>query len=175
MTGFLVGAVVVLTALWLLHLLVLLGVVRRLREHESRLANQAPGGSAVMTVPLGQRIPDFETRAVDEQPVSSAGLDGPTLVGFFSPGCDACHERLGDFRVSAAAHPGTTLAVVVRDGGDAQALISELDGAGTVVVEDMGGPLTAAFGVRGFPAFASLDADRVLVAQGYEPPRPPGA
>ena len=175
MTGFLVGAVIVLTALWLLHLLVLLGVVRRLREHESRLANQAPAGSGVMTAPLGQRIPEFSTRGVDEQPVTSARLDGPTLVGFFSPSCDACHERLGDFRDSAAAHHGTTLAVVVRDGGDAQALVSELDGTGTVILEDMGGTLTAAFGVRGFPAFASLDADRVLVAQGYEPPRPPRA
>lgn len=175
MTGFLVGAVVVLTALWLLHLLVLLGVVRRLREHDSRLADQASGGSGVMTAPLGQRIPEFSTHAVDDQPVTSARLDGPTLVGFFSPSCDACHERLGDFRVSAAAHPGTTLAVVVRDGGDAQALVSALDRTATVIVEDMGGALTAAFGVRGFPAFASLDADRVLVAQGYEPPRPPRA
>lgn len=173
MTGFLLGTVVVLAVLWLLHLVVLLGVVRRLREYESRLADLATAPPGVITLPVGGRIGRFETRAVDGRPVSSAALDDEILAGFFSPQCDACHDRIGDFREAAAAHAGTTLAVVVRDGGDTEALAAELDGAATVVIEEMGGALSSAFGVSGFPAFARVDAGGVLVAQGYEPPPPP--
>jgi thiol-disulfide isomerase/thioredoxin len=164
MTGFLVGAVVVLTALWLLHLLVLLGVVRRLREHESRLANQAPGGSGVITVPLGQRIPDFETRAVDEQPVTSTGLDGPTLVGFFSPGCQPCAELLPRFTAAAA---GTrALAVVEPAPVDDAGYRTSLAGAATVVAGEAARAVIEAFGVRGFPTACLVDAGGVITATG---------
>jgi len=170
MDQILLVAVLSLAALSLLNLVLLLGVVRRIREHEARFTTLAFGPPEVIA-PVGHRVGDFTAVSVDGRPVASAALDGPTLVGFLSPGCDACHERLDDFQRAVAGHPGTALAVVVRDGGDTDSLVAGLAAGGaTVVVEDVAGPLAAAFGVSGFPAFAILDADGTIRARGYELP-----
>jgi hypothetical protein len=97
-----------------------------------------------------------------------------------SPGCDACHERLDDFRAAILAHTiahpiahsGPALAVLVHDGGDMDELVAALRGTATVVVEDIGGPVSVAFGVAGFPVFALLDADGVIRASGFQLPLP---
>jgi hypothetical protein len=164
----LLAAVRVLTGLTLLNVVVLLGVVRRIRDHEARLSALA-SGVPVVTMPVGHRVGEFTATAVTGQAVTRAAVAGPTLVGFLAPKCDACHERLDDFRRAAAGHSGTALAVVVRDGGDTDALVAELDGTMTVVVEDLGGPVSRAFEVQGFPAFAAV-ADGTIRASGFELP-----
>jgi hypothetical protein len=168
-TNVLLGAVVVLAVLSLVNLLLILGVVRRLRDYDARLAGGGLDGPALMRVEVGARVPDVTTQAVDGQAVRLPAGE-PALVGFFSPECDACHERLDDFRRAVAAHRGPAVAVVVRDGGDVAALSAGLTGV-SVVVEDLGGPVTAAFGVQAFPMFVHLDADGRVLARGYELPQ----
>ena len=162
-------AVIALTVLTLVNLLLVLGLVRRIREYEARGLPESGPPSEVMK-PVGARIGAFSTRSVDGADVSNATLAGPSFAGFMSPGCDACHERLDDFRKAAAAHDGPVLAVVVRDGGDTGELAAALREVATVVVEDIGGPVSAAFGVSGFPVFALLDAGGKVRASGYELP-----
>lgn len=172
MIGVLTGAVVLLTVLTLLNLALLLAVVRRLREHETRFA--APRGADLVELepiaPVGHRVADFAAESVHGRPVERSTLEAPALVGFFSPSCDSCHERVPHFREAAREHPGSSLAVVVRDGRDPAELVADLDGAATVVVEEPDGPVSAAFGVRGFPAFALVGADGTVRASGYELP-----
>jgi hypothetical protein len=169
--GVLVGAVVLLAVLTLMNIALLLAVVRRLREHETRFATLGSGtGQPEIVAPIGQHVEDFTAESVDGQPVDRLGLRAPALVGFFSPSCDSCHERIPDFRKAAGDHPGSVLAVVVRDGRDPAPLVAELDEAATVVVEEPEGPVSTAFSVRGFPAFALIEADGTVGASGYELP-----
>jgi thiol-disulfide isomerase/thioredoxin len=174
-TGVLVGAVILLTALTLLNIAMVMAVVRRLREHETRIAALA-GGAAVapplpeIIAPVGHRVEDFTAETVDGRRLDRTSLQSPALVGFFSPSCDSCHERIPDFRKAAADHDGSALAVVVRDGKDPAELVADLDGSATIVLEAPEGPLAGAFGVRGFPAFALLDAEGTIRARGYELP-----
>lgn len=172
MNGALVGAVALLTVLTLLNIALLLAVVRRLREHETRFAAlSASAEQPEIIAPVGSRIDDFATESVDGQFVDRAGLRTPALVGFFSPSCDSCHERIPDFREAASDHPGSVLAVVVRDGRDPAPLVDHLKEPGTiVVVEESEGPMSTAFSVRGFPAFALVEADGSVRARGYELP-----
>lgn len=168
MTGVVLGVVVVLT---LLNLVLLLGVVRRLREHETRLAAVPGEDPPRLIAAAGTVVGAYATRSVDGRAVDS---ESPwELIGFFSPQCDACHERLPEFRRTAAGHPGRGLAVVVSDGGDTASLVAELGSAATVVLEQHDGPLSRAFDVRGFPAFALVDGDGTIRASGYELPLQP--
>ena len=161
MLEFLTGVVVLLTVVSAVHLLLTFGLVRRLRELQGRLSVLANAAPDVMTLKVGERIPQYASLAVD----------GPALWGFFSPQCDACHERIPDFRTAATAHDGSVVAVVVRDGGDVDALVAELNG-GRVLVEEPGGPVTGAFGVHGFPAFVYVDPDGTVQYRGFDLPRP---
>ncbi|MBO3748318.1 hypothetical protein J5X84_19770 [Streptosporangiaceae bacterium NEAU-GS5] len=164
-------AVVVLTVLTLVNLLLVLGLVRRIREYEARSAVPSGPPSQIMK-PVGSRVGRFETRSADGAEVSDAVLLKPSLVGFLSPGCDACHDRLDAFRAAAAAHDGPVLAVVVRDGGDMEEMVEAVRGAAIVIEEDIGGPVTMAFGVVGFPVFARLGPGGVVLASGFELPLP---
>lgn len=170
-------ALAVVVVLTLLNLVLLLGVVRRLREHETRIASIGQGGvdpgPPELIAPAGTRVGAFATRSVDGRAVDNATLPAPALVGFFSPGCDTCHERLPDFQRAAQAHPSRPLAVVIQDGRDPAELVGELDASSTVVLDEPGGPMMEAFGVRGFPVFALVDADGTIRASGYELPLQP--
>lgn len=165
MTEVLLGVAIVVT---LLNLVLLLGVVRRLREHETRLASMTGGGPPVLITPAGGRVAPFSARSVDGRSVDEHSTDA-ALVGFFSPECGSCHERLPDFRAAAGEHAGPVLAVVVEDGGDTSPLVDALRTCATVVLEAPTGPVAEAFAVRGFPAFA-LVADGTVAASGYELP-----
>ena len=135
-------AVVALSLLCLGNLLLTLGLARRIRE-EPPAVLLPPG--ALVDVPL----------------------DPPTLVGFFSPGCGPCQERLPDFVARARKAPaGRTLAVVVGDDGDA--MVEQLTGVADVIVEARGGALATAFGVKGFPAFALVGDGGRIEASGTD-------
>jgi thiol-disulfide isomerase/thioredoxin len=158
---------VLVLVLLLVVVVLLVGVIRRLRDHEARLAAFGGGPPAPMA-PAGSRVEVAVAQDVDGRPVDLTTLGEPVLVGFFSPNCDACHERLPSFL--AAADRDRAVAVVQRDGGDVDALVQPLAGAARVVVEPADGPLTTAFGVHGFPAFALVGADGTIAESGYEVP-----
>jgi uncharacterized membrane protein YphA (DoxX/SURF4 family) len=167
---FVVGFVGVLT---LLNLTMMTGVIRRLGEHEQALSGYAGltgGWPATPLLDVGERIGPFETLTVDGEPVSRENLADGTLVGFFDPGCDTCHEQLPEFvaRAGELAEGRTQTLAVVGDGDDTDDLVGQLRPYVRVAVEPRRGPLQQAFGVRLYPAFCCLGADQVVVRHGLE-------
>jgi hypothetical protein len=156
----------------LLNLAFTAAVVRRLREHERTLAGYAtmPVWPSAPLRAVGERIDSFEMVTVDGDRVARETLADGTLVGFFDPDCDACHEQLPGFLASARVVPGgrsATLAVVGgADGADD--LVGQLRRVARVVVDSRGGQVQRAFGVQMFPAFCRLGVNQVIAAHGYE-------
>ena len=98
----------------------------------------------------------------------SAGSRWPalTLVGFFSPDCAPCRERLPEFLEYAAGFVGDVLAVAVGERTETIELVESLSPVAEVVVEAGGGPVADAFAVGGLPAMCVLDAQGRVVASG---------
>lgn len=159
------------TVISLFSVVLLLAVIRRLREHEQALA-MIPGTlPPTPLIAIGERIGEFRAQTVDGEPVTRDDLQDSTLVGFFDPDCDTCHEQLPGFVASAAAQPGgrsTTLAVV-SEGPKADDLVRLLRDAARVAVEPARGPAQQAFGVRVYPAFCRLGRGQVVRAHRHEP------
>jgi len=173
--AFLAAAVTVVGALGVVNLIFSLGVIRRLREHTEILDRLAAGGGAQgdsVMLPPGETVGDFVATTVDGEQLSREELADTTLVGFFSPDCEPCKERLPQFVDYAEHHQGgrrQVLAVVVADDEDgAGPVVAELASVARVVREVGAGPVPRAFGVHGFPAFALVESGGVVRASGYE-------
>ena len=169
MLALLTAVAVLAGALCLLNLVLTLGVVRRLREHAVLLAKLQPAAAPNPMLAVGEQVGSFETVTVDGHPVSRDALDGPTLLGIFSPNCSACAERLPKFVDLAGGYPGgreRVLAVVVGDEHGAAAQVRALAPVARVVVEDADGAISQAMGVRGYPAFGVLDEGGHVLSAG---------
>lgn len=155
-------------ALTLLNLLLMLGVIRRLRE-QTELLDGLLAGQVEMMLPVGSRPDPFTATTVDDVRVTEADLSGGGLVAFFSPSCPDCVEWIPRFAEAAEHLPGgrrQALAVVVVDAApaDASGLVTQLRGCANVVVEAQEGDLAKSFQVRGFPSICRLDEDGVVAA-----------
>jgi hypothetical protein len=155
-----------------LNLLFTVGVVRRLREHTAELAALRSGGAGGGEVALaaGSPVGDLDATGVDGAPVSLGSLGDRPLVGFFSPRCEPCRERLPAFVAHAAARPRGrrgVLAVVVGTPNETADVVRELSPVATVVVEPDQGPIQRAFAVTGFPAFVLVE-DGIVAASAYD-------
>ncbi|EXG82800.1 hypothetical protein [Cryptosporangium arvum] len=172
----LVAAVVVVGAVALANLVFTFGVVRRLREHTELLNRLGEGGlSGRNLLGPGRQAGPYTATAVDGTRVSGDGPDSPTLVGFFSLGCEPCTVKRPLFADAAREHPGgrdRVLAVVVGDDGDGDvsAYLDELTPVSRVVRELPTGELPTAFRVDAYPAFALVDADGTVLASGSAVP-----
>ena len=155
----LTAAVVVVGILCVLDLLLSFGIIRRLREQNETLRhlreNQSAGQPPIM-LPAGSRI--------ELSDVDTAGA----LVGFFSPDCEACKERMPQFIEYATGHRGKVIAVAAGDAEEVADLVVRLGEVAEVVVEKLGGPLHTAFGTEGYPAVCLVDDDSTVVASGWE-------
>lgn len=162
----LVAAVVLLGVFSVLNTMFCLGIVRRLREHTELIAKLGHGGHSDLILSAGATIGPFSASTVDGAEVSNAALTGPTLVAFLAPGCGPCEQEQPEFVALAAAHPRDRVLAVVTGLDDAAAapLVAELRGIATVVREDDGGPVQQAFGVSGYPTFALVEPNGVVVA-----------
>jgi hypothetical protein len=148
-------------ALTLLNLLLTFGIIRRLRHR--------PPGTIVTTpgfLTPGTLIGDFTGRDLDGRPVSRGELSGRTLVGFFSPGCDACRDRLPDFAAARVFGPDRSLAIVMGGAVSASDYLPSLTPVARVVPDDPDGPLISAFAITTVPSFFVVDADGRVVAGG---------
>ncbi|GAA3211790.1 TlpA family protein disulfide reductase [Actinocorallia longicatena] len=150
---FLVAAVVLVGAISVVNILLTVGVVARLKEHTALLARSGHGAAAVLGV--GEMVPEFTTTTVRGETLTTGSLGEETLVGFFSPSCDPCKELVPEFLVHAQVagdRQGRPVAVVVGKDEGAAEFAARLSEVATVVVEDLRGPVSGAFGVSAFPS-----------------------
>jgi len=164
---YLVVAVVLLTGLTLANLTLLLAVLRRLRHQAAAQASvRAPMPKPVLDT--GETPADFAAVTAEGKPVGPDTIAGG-LVGFFSPDCSVCHERLPQFVAYARGlDRSRVLAVLVGTAEDTSELAVALDGVASHVVEAIGGPLYRAFAVAGLPVMCLLDERGTVVASGTD-------
>ncbi|MEV4279952.1 TlpA family protein disulfide reductase [Actinoplanes xinjiangensis] len=156
------GLVALFGAITLLNLLLTFGIIRRLRQRPATGSATYPG-----MLPSGSLVGDFTARDLLGQPLSRADLDGRTLIGFFSPGCDACTEQLPAFVAAArSVGPRRCWAVVTGDAESASPYLPSLEPVARVVLENEDDSLLSAFSVQAFPSFFVVDATGRVVAGG---------
>lgn len=168
--GYVVAAVVLVGALCLFNLVLSLGLIRRVREQGRTLDGLAGLDVVSSTIPAGGRPGAFTTTTTVGRTVSLESLVSATLVGFFSPNCEPCKERVPQFLEYAGQFDGTVLSIAVGDSGlsDTRELATTLGQVGDVVVETENGPVNRAFGVRGYPALCVVAPSGQVVASGYQ-------
>ncbi|GGO73022.1 TlpA family protein disulfide reductase [Nonomuraea cavernae] len=167
----LVALVGVLTVL---NLLLTFGVIRRLREHTDLLARGTTPAASMdgPDMPAGRRVAEFDGTTTEGEPLGRDLLAGETFVGFVSPGCTPCDERMPELIETARAWPGgrqDTMIVVFGRRAAAAEYIERLTSVAKVVVEAPNGPIAAAFGVKGFPIFGVVDQAGWVLRSGMEP------
>lgn len=172
MTTFLTALVVVVGMVGVLNLLLMFGVIRRLKEYDQVIAKLPQGAmhsppAESMRAP-GSEVDEFTAVSTDDVAVSKESLAGETMVGFFSVSCAPCIENAPKFAARAAGVPGgkdNVLAILVADGDDDPSELVGVLGAGArVVVEDYDGPVAAAFGVTAFPTYAVVAAGKITAS-----------
>ncbi|TMR95483.1 TlpA family protein disulfide reductase [Nonomuraea basaltis] len=170
---YLAAAVVVVGLLSVVNLLLMVGVIRRLRT----LAAQPAFGPPMMDgLLIGERMPEFAAMTTAGEPVSHGLLGGPALIGFFSPGCQPCEELLPRFIARARRFSSQAFAVVVADPDeDVAEEIERLGDVARVVVEAPMGDLQSAFKVRGYPTVYVIDADGTVAGTDLDAPALVGA
>ncbi|MEQ4717008.1 redoxin domain-containing protein [Nonomuraea sp. B19D2] len=168
---YVVAATVAVGLLCFIDLVLTVGVIRRLREHTQLLAQGAgaPIPFKDMTLPVGASPPPYSALTIDGRHVSLSAQRGPTVVGFFMPGCDACEEEIPEYLRYAAELPdgqADVWAFVIADEDDeaAEVKAQQLATGARVIRETDKGPATAAFAVRAFPAFCVVSEDRAVTA-----------
>lgn len=171
--AYLAAAAVLVGLLAAVNLLLTIGVVRRLREHTAELGElrkRGAAGGGEVALKVGAPVGEFAATSVEGRTVTRDTLGDRPLVGFLSPQCRPCKERLPAFVDFAATRPGgrdRLLAVVVGTGEEAAELVEKVRRVATVVVEPDGGPIQQAFAVTGFPAFVLVEQG-VVAASDYE-------
>ncbi|WP_432989682.1 TlpA disulfide reductase family protein [Dactylosporangium sp. CA-233914] len=171
---YLTAAVVLIGALTLLDLVLTLGVLRRLRD---QAAGAAPSPAPTLSIGVGERPGGFLAASTRGEPVEPEALPG-VLVGFFSPDCTPCRERVPQFTAYAEqlqAGRDAVLAVVIDGGaGDedgsagAAGMVAALDGVARVIVEAPHGPVARAFGVTAYPMLCLLDGAGAVAVAGSD-------
>lgn len=164
--AYLSAAVILVGVIAAVDLLLTVGVIRRLREHSTRLAVLSePAQQAAL--PVGSPVGSFSATDVAGRPVDGHGLAGRSLIGVFSPGCAPCKEQLPGFVEHAARSTDAVLAVVVgEDPAETAETAKGLGTVATVVVEPALGPVQQALGVTTYPAFVLVE-DRTVIAAGH--------
>lgn len=167
----LVTAIAVLAVLAAVQLLLVLGVIRRLREHTAVLARIRVGepGAPVIVSP-GESVGEFSAATIDGATIDRAGVPQPALFAFFSSGCGACRAAAAELARYAADLPGGRdhVIAVIGDGDRAAELVDLVRDVARVIVEPEGGPVEAAFEVSGFPSYAYVANGWTVLASGYE-------
>lgn len=173
---YLVAATTLALLIGLFNMVLMFGVIRRLRGHTELLSAQASAASENLMLSPGSRVPEFTVTTIAGRTVSRDTL-GETLVGFFTPGCTACAERLPRFvelSRTFAERGVAVLAVVSGSESEADEYTRALEPVAQVVTEPVdGGPLTQAFEVVGYPTFGLISASHEVVAASFDPERLP--
>ncbi|GAA0911167.1 TlpA family protein disulfide reductase [Virgisporangium aurantiacum] len=161
---YLAVGVVIAVVLTLLNLVLMFGVIRRLRELQSRV-DAAPSVLPDAGLPAGSPAPELTATTVSGAEVSSVDPARPTLIGFFSPGCAPCADRIPEF-VDYAGTGVAKVAVVVTDlpaeGDDYVRRLSAVD----VTVQPGQEAWVQGFAVTSYPTLCLVSSDGVVLGSG---------
>ncbi|WP_433334617.1 TlpA family protein disulfide reductase [Spirillospora sp. CA-294931] len=168
---FLIAAVVLVGAVCLVDLVLTLGTVRRLRAHTAlieHLLSKLTSSPKTM-LDAGERVGAFSALSTDGELITRESLTQgaeTALVGFFSPDCDACREKMPDFIRRAEDSPGAIAVVVGQEAASKELVASfALQRVARLVYERSGeSAMATAFGVKAFPAVGVVDETGVLQA-----------
>ena len=149
-----------------LQLLTLHGLIRRVEGLESRLQGSYSPQEPPISLAVGDHIPDLGSDAPEADQIGR-----PTVYGFFSPQCEACHAQVLPFKELHATGDVATHAFVMEDGGDTSEL-EQLLAPVPVVVASFDGSIADKFKPSAFPTFVTATAAGVVVAVGYKAPTP---
>ena len=165
-------AALLAAVLTILNLALIVAVLRRLAEHEERLARlNHVGGSnnagidTTLKQFVGQRIPEFSAQDLNGRTHDRKSVTGTAvLIGFFAHGCKPCHEQAPTFaELTQSLPPNSTFAVVTGNAGSNE--LGSLTFGDDVVT--IAGPdannMADALGVDVFPTFLRLDGDGTVV------------
>ncbi|MGW4638166.1 redoxin domain-containing protein [Sphaerisporangium sp. NPDC004334] len=153
--SFLVAAVILVGVLCVLNLILMVGVIKRLREHTELLSGMDGRGGLRPSIGVGDEVGPFSASTVDGTELSRASVTDDTVVAFFSPNCQPCREKLPRFVEYSRSLPrgrDQAVAVVISsDPGEAIDFTTKLSPAAVVVVEAPDGPVSKAFEVKAYP------------------------
>lgn len=166
----LTAAVVLVGLLCVLDLLLSFGIIRRLREQNETLKNvQQRAADPDIALPAGATIGAFAATTVGGTDLANADLEGArALVGFFSPNCEPCKERMPQFIEYATRFEGKVVAIAAGSEEETADMVVRLGEVAEVILEDDGGVVHQAFGASGYPALCLVDGDRTVLASGWE-------
>jgi hypothetical protein len=153
----------VAVAISLFNLLLILGIVRRMRQMGLRIPAEY---LEIESGPQpGMPLPDFTARTTGgSQTDSSSFSAGRGLVAFLSVGCAACSEQLPQLRTYIAKEridAARSLVVVNGDPSGESSYAAAASAFAQVVVEEANGPLTKVFDIKAFPTVLALHDGRV--------------
>ncbi|MGI5241090.1 TlpA disulfide reductase family protein [Dactylosporangium sp. CA-139066] len=167
---YLTAALVLVGAVSAVNLVLVMGILQRLRQ---TAAAPRPRGqqSPPTLLPAGKMPAPFDAVTDEGEPVSRESVLGG-LVGFFTPQCGACRERMPDFlayAVRGGFDRSQVLAVLIGEPDEVTEMRAELAPVARIVREPHGGAAVhKAFEVYGLPAYCLLDRDGAVVASGSE-------
>ncbi len=160
---------IVLSVVTIGHLLITLGLVRRLRTHTDLLNRLADNSDRLL--PEGTPIPAFTARTTDGRTITQAYLRHPAAVALLAVDCPHCRTNLPDFvaYVRSAGHARDRVPAVVAAGertdpAARQDMLDALAPVATLVSEAVGTPgaVAAAFGAQAFPVFYLMRPDATI-------------
>jgi hypothetical protein len=163
-------AVVIVGALCLTNLVLVFGIIRRLREHTALLSERSHAEVPVTGLGTGDTPPAFTVVTTEGGMV--AGPAGLRLVAFFSSSCSLCPKRVpvfADYVRENRLGRDDVLAVILGDADEPVPYLDQLETVAQTRREPENGELALAFQVSGYPAFCLLDADGAVLASGYDP------
>lgn len=163
-------AAVFLGVVCLVNLLLLLALVKRVRQHDEQLARQSRL-PPVPRVPAGSKAPDFTATTITGETRSLSDLlAGPRgLIAFLTPHCAPCRAYVSELKKYAAANPdgpSQVIAVIIGSPAETAGLASELKDSVSVVIEPMSGALQETFSVTSYPTFVVITKDGRIGARG---------
>ncbi|MFI5783723.1 hypothetical protein [Nocardia sp. NPDC051570] len=152
------------------HLMITLGLVRRLRAHTDLLDQLTDNTDRLLSV--GTTVPAFTARTVDGDTTTGANLRHPAAVALLAVDCPHCRTNLPEFvaYIQGAGLPRDHVLAVVTtnehtDPAARHDMLDALAPVATVVCEngtDSG--VATAFDAQAFPTFYLTDPDAVITS-----------
>jgi hypothetical protein len=158
-----------ISLLSLLNLLLILGIIRRLREHESRIRDMSMRNDSQWQLPdlipsVGESIEEFTAKTVDGAIIDQRSVFGGTNI-FLDASCDSCHDRIPDIINWAKGGKREKIFAFVNGRDEDKAdIIAALNPVAQVVSDAFQLHVTKSFRVRKFPAYLTLDSAGIITA-----------